>query len=178
MCRVCPLIKRAKRLTTHRQLISNHVDDPKIVDDDPDNYKNDPLSHEGDPFCDTASSTNNHIGDPVIADGDPSIRTDDPQVVHDDNSLLKAQASPKPPVYATCEHCRACTCPRGDYEDQTQYLNLIAPYRRPPIPCLLDISIEVPLKYQLNPPRFNAKNNKRNRRCSRKRLQRKVNKSK
>ena len=90
LCRVCPLIIRAKRLTTHRQLISNHVDDLKIVDDDPDNYKNDPSSREGDPFCDTASSTNNHVDDLVIADGNPSIRTGDPQVFHDDKSLLKA----------------------------------------------------------------------------------------
>ena len=147
--------------------VHSNVNDPAVG-------LNDPHILDGDPkevvlVTNTTYSTNsnNYIDNPAVGPSDPLIPVDDPKqvvpVTTADTAIskhlerktykksrrsVKSNKPVKPLVAITCcNQCGTCACPRGDYSDRTQHLNLVAPFRSSTIPCLLDLPLVIPSKY-------------------------------
>ena len=162
MCRVCNLLKRAKIYrNTHRA----YVDDHNSNVGDPECYVDDPLINVDDP--DTRTHLNNTVrceGDPQTYDNDSFASVGDLITHSNQNNIEKAVKPDFVIKYPICPHCSTCTCPRGDYKERTKDLSLIAPFKKPTVPCLLELPLLVPLKYRNNPPNLKLRSRQRRRR--------------
>ena len=162
LCRVCNLLKRAK---TYRKTHRAYVDDHITHVGDPECYVDDPFVNVDDP--DTNIHINNTVrceGDPQSYDNDSIASVGDPITSYGQNNIAKAVKPDFVIKYPICPHCSTCTCPRGDYQERTKDLNLIAPFKKPIVPCLLELPLLVPLKYRNNPPNLKLRSRKRRQR--------------
>ena len=142
-----------------------YVDDHTSHVGDPECYVDDPFISIDDP--DTNIHINNTVrceGDPHTYDNDLITSVGDPNTPSSQYNIEKAVKPDFVIKYPICLHCSTCTCPRGDYKECTKDLSLIAPFKKPIVPCLLELPLLVPLKYRNNPPNLKLRFRKRRRR--------------
>ena len=176
LCKVCPLIKRAKNYKVQRNLVHTalnngnnivgdqyHVADPKTLSTtrllgNP-NCQNNPV---GDPYTVTdpkISRTTCSVGDPCHnkqdLGSDLQIPSGAEATTRSETPIQIPQSAQKGARYTVCPSCSHCCCPRGSSTYRTKKrLSRARQARRSRIPSLLDLPVVVPPKYRTNPMRF------------------------
>ena len=100
---------------------------------------------------------------PPLINNDPSTNIGDPPLQNTDQVKTEAEKPAFRIKYPFCPHCNTCTCPRSDFKERSKELNLIDPFRKPVVPCLLELPLIVLIKYKNNTPRLKLRS--RRRRC-------------
>ena len=154
-----------KKSKTYRKTYRAYVDDPTVSVGDLNIFVDNPKNYVNNPDRDTHNTTTVCCeGEPPIIDDDPPTHVGDPPLQNTDQVKTEAEKPAFRIRYPFCPHCNTCTCPRGDYKEHSKELNLINPFRKPVVPCLLELPLVVPIKYKNNPPKLKLRSRRRRRR--------------